>query len=547
MARLPDREPTWDLILKRNSIERLKREKFPLDVMDELSQIIERGYEEVPEEDFVRLQWYGLYHDKPKVGRFMMRIKVPGGVLTPAKLRTLGELSRRHGRGYAELTTRQNVQLHDVELAALPEIFATLEAAGLTTVSGCGDTVRNITGCPVAGLLGEELFDTTPLIDEAARFFYGNPDYCDLPRKHKITIAACPHQCNAPEIHCVALIGTFRGGRPGFGVRLGGGLATWPRLSDGLGVFVPVEETLQVLSAILDVWKEDLASRMSRARARLKFMVDRIGAAEYRELVEARLGRPLPDGELPEPPAEEHDHAGIAPQKQEGLYLAGFPVFLGVAQGDQLVALADLVDSYSGGVRLTRRQNFILTHVPEARLDQVVGEVEALGFPLAGDGVGYGLRGSSIACTGEPFCNYAVAETKHKLAEIVHHLEAVFGERVSALRLNLDGCPNSCAHHWIGDIGLQGTTLRERGPEGERLRGYDLFLRGGLGRDAAIGRPVLRRVPAGDVEHVIERLLHAYFERRRDGERIQEFFTRHSDQELTAIGLPQPEGVEVHA
>ena len=542
MARVPEQEVTWELILKRNSIERLKREKFPLDVLDELPAMIERGYEAVPEEDLVRLQWYGLYHDKPKLGRFMMRIKVPGGVLTPAKLRTIGAVAIRYGRGYTELTTRQNVQLHDIELAALPEIFATLEEAGLATVSGCGDTVRNITGCPVAGLVREELFDTRPVVEEAARFFYGNREYSDLPRKHKITIAACPHQCNAPEIHCIALVGVLRDERPGFGVRIGGGLATWPRLSDDLGVFVPLEETLPVLRAILDVWKEDLPSRMSRAKARLKFLVDRIGPVPYRARVEERLGRRLEDGGLPAPPEKEHDHAGVAPQKQEGLHLAGFPVFLGLVDGERMVAIADLVDSFGGGIRLTRRQNFILTHVPEGRLDGVVREVEGLGFPLSTGGRGYGLRGSSIACTGEPFCNFAVAETKHKLAEIVRHLEGVFGDRVSGLRLNLDGCPNSCAHHWIGDIGLQGTTLRERGPEGERLRGYDLFLRGGLGRGAAIGQAVFRRVPAGTVEQVIERLLHAYFDRRREGERIQEFFTRHGDEELLAIGLPEEGG-----
>lgn len=546
MARAPAREPSWDLILKRNSVERLKREKFPLDVLDELPRIIERGYEEVPEEDFVRLQWYGLYHDKPKVGRFMMRIKVPGGVLTPAKLRTIGEVSRRFGRGYSELTTRQNVQLHDVELRALPEIFPVLEEAGLTTVSGCGDTVRNITGCPVSGLAADELFDTRPLVDEAARFFYGNREYSDLPRKHKITIAACPHQCNAPEMHCIALVGVVRDGRQGFAVRVGGGLATWPRLSDDLGVFVPVEESLPVLRAILDVWKEDLQSRMSRAKARLKFMVHRVGPEDFRTLVEERLGRSLEDGALPEPPAEEHDHAGIAAQKQDGLYLAGFPVFMGVVEADQLAALADLAESYGGGIRLTRRQNFILTHVPEERLDGVVREVESLGFPLdhkGADGQVSALRGSSIACTGEPFCNFAVAETKHKLAAIVRHLEGAFGDRVAGLRLNLDGCPNACAHHWLGDIGLQGTTLRQRGPEGERLRGYDLFLRGGLGRRAAIGRPVLRRVPAGEVEHVIERLLHAYFERRHEDESVQEFFIRHDDEELAALGTPREQEV----
>jgi ferredoxin-nitrite reductase len=546
MAGSTDREPTWDLILKRNSVERLKREKFPLDVLDELPGIIERGYEEVPEEDFVRLQWYGLYHDKPKVGRFMMRVKVPGGVLTPAKLRTIGRVAREYGRGYTELTTRQNVQLHDIELAALPEIFRILEEGGLSTVSGCGDTVRNITGCPVSGLSAAELFDTGPVVEEAARFFHGNREYSDLPRKHKITIAACRDQCNAPEIHCIALVGVVRGGRPGFAVRVGGGLATWPRLSDDLGVFVPLPETLPVLRAILDVWKEDLRSRMSRAKARLKFMVDRIGPVPYRELVEERLGRRLEDGALPEPPEEEHDHTGVAPQKQPGLVLAGFPVFLGIVEGGTMEALAGVAESFGGGIRLTRRQNFILTHIPAARLDAVVREVEALGFPLATDGRSHGLRASSIACTGEPFCNYAVAETKHKLASIVHHLEGVFGDRVAGLRLNLDGCPNSCAHHWIGDIGLQGTTLRERGSEGERLRGYDLFLRGGLGRGAAIGRPVFRRVPAGDVEGVIERLLHAYFERRRDGERIQEFFIRHEDRELLDLGLPgEPAAGEV--
>lgn len=525
------REVTWELIEKRNYVERLKRRKFPLDVRDELPRLIEQGYEEVPEEDFVRLQWWGLYHDKPKTGRLMMRIKLAGGLLTAGKLRTIGAISRRFGENYGELTTRQNVQLHSIELDALPEVFRVLEEAGLTTASGCGDTVRNITGCPISGLAAGERFDVRPVLEAAAAFFYGNREYSDLPRKHKITIAACPEQCNAPEIHCIALVGVVHDGRPGFAVRLGGGLSTWPRLGDDLGVFVPLEETLPVLQAIIDVWKEDLESRLSRARARLKFLVDRIGPLPYREKVEERLGRRLEDGRLPPAPAEEHDHTGVGPQKEEGLFYAGFPVFSGLVTGEQMEALADLVEGYGGGIRLTRRQNFILTHLPGARVDEVVAAVEALGFPLAGGG----LRSSSIACTGEPYCNYAVAETKHKLAEIVRHLEGVFGEAVSGLRLNLDGCPNACAHHWIGDVGLQGTTLRQRGPRGERLRGYDVFLRGGLGREAAIGRPVLRRVPAPEVHLVIERLLRGYFDRRSDGERVQRFFTRLTDEEIVAL------------
>src|SRR5262245_47559385 len=184
-------EATWELVLKRNPVERLKREKAPLGIRDELPALIAAGYEAVPEEDIVRLQWWGLYHDKPKVGTFMLRIKLPSGHLTPAKLRAIGEVSNTFGRGDGELATRQNIQLHWLELGRLPDEFARLDAAGITTGGGCGDTVRNITGCPVQGLDPDELFDCSGLVEEAADFFYGNPDFSNLPRKHKYTIAAC--------------------------------------------------------------------------------------------------------------------------------------------------------------------------------------------------------------------------------------------------------------------------------------------------------------------------------------------------------------------
>jgi sulfite reductase beta subunit-like hemoprotein len=533
---MPEKSPaveiTWDLVRKRNVVERLKHEKGGLDVIRDLPAMIEAGYEAVAEEDFVRMQWYGLYHDKPKLGHFMMRVKTPGGILTPAGLRTLGDISLRFGRGHGELTTRQTIQLHWLELSRLPEVLGILEAGGLSTVGACGDNVRNITGCPLTGLDREELFEVRGLIAEASDFFVQNREYSDLPRKHKITISACPHQCNAPEIHCIALIGAPRDGEPGFAVRVGGGLATWPRLADDLGVWVPAGEALSVLRAIVDVWRLNLKSRLSRAKARLKFMVHDLGPEEFRARLEEKLGRRLMDGAVPPAPVEELDHEGVHPQKQDGLFYAGFPVHLGLMDGDTMLRLADLTESWGGEIRLTRRQNFILSHIPEARVDEVVREVGVLGFPLGSSR----LRGAAIACTGDPFCNFTVAETKGKLNEIVEHLEHVFGDEAAGLRLNLDGCPHACAHHWIGDIGLQGTTLRERGPNGERLEGYDLFLRGGLGRDAAIGRPVLQRVPGEEVHLVIERLLRAWLDGREEGERIQSFFTRHADEELVALG-----------
>ena len=540
---VPESEITWDLVRKRNSVERLKKEKGGLDVIHDLPAMIETGYEAVPEEDFVRMQWYGLYHDKPKVGHFMMRVKIPGGILTPRKLRVIGEISERYGRGHGEFTTRQNVQLHWLELAKLPAVLEALDRGGMTTAGACGDNVRNITGCPVAGIAADEPFDVRPLLEEAADFFLRNREYSDLPRKHKITVASCPRQCNAPEIHCIALLGSVSEGRPGFAVKVGGGLSTFPRLADDLGVWVPLEEALEVLRAIVDIWREDLRYRLSRTRARLKFMLHDTGPETFRTRVEERLGRRLADGTVPPPPAEEQDHTGIHPQRQEGLFYAGFPVFLGLMSGDRMRAVADLAESFGGEIRLTRRQNFLLSGISAERVDDVVRQVADLGFPIdAGP-----LRGTSIACTGDPFCNYTVAETKGRTQEIVEHLERVFGDEAAGLRINLDGCPHACAHHWIGDIGIQGTTLRERGAGGERLQGYDLFLRGGLARDAAIGRPVLKRVPATEIHLVMERLVRAWVQERRDDEPINRFFARQTDEELTSIGLGQTAREVSHA
>lgn len=526
---------TKEHVLRRNSIERLKLEKSPLDILGELPVLATRSYETIPEEDIVRLKWYGLYHDKPKTGFFMLRVKTPGGQLTPAKVRTIGRISVEFGREYGELTTRQNIQLHWLELAQLPEVFARLTAAGFNTAGACGDTVRNMTGCPVAGLDALELFDATPVLQEAARFFDGNPDYADLPRKFKVTITACPHQCTLPEINCVALVPVRLRGRDGFAVRVGGGLSTVPRLSKGLGVFIEPSDAVPVLRAILDVWKDTLKYRMSRVKARIKFMLDDVGPEEFRRLVEERLGRRLADGPLPEPLPGGHQ-PGAHPQQQPGLNYIAVPVTAGLVEGSQLLQLADLAERVGGEVRLTREQNFILTHVPDAQVEETVRALDTIGFPLDVNRV----RSTSIACTGSPLCNFAVALTKSRLIDIMDHLEATFGRAVEDLRINLDGCPHACAQHWIGDIGLQGTTLRERTDEGGKLEAYDIYLRGGQGVDAAIGVPLVRRVPAEEVSTYLERLVRLWLEERQDSEGFKTFTDRQSDERLVAVAANVP-------
>src|SRR6201993_3025473 len=272
---MPKREPpSQEMVLKRNSVERLKRELFPTKLANQWQRLVDTSYEKLPEEDIVRLQWFGMYHDKPKIGTFMLRIKIPSGILSAEGLRVIGEISETYGRDQGELTTRQNFQLHYITLDKFPEILERLKAVGLTTMGGCGDVVRNITGCPVAGINRDELFDVTGLIAEAAGFFYGNREYSDLPRKHKITISACPFQCNAPEINCIALVATRKDNREGFAVRVGGGQSSTPRLSRHLGVFLPRDETTSLLRAVIDVWRLTTEYRISRVKARLKFMID---------------------------------------------------------------------------------------------------------------------------------------------------------------------------------------------------------------------------------------------------------------------------------
>lgn len=528
--------PTRDLVLKRNSIERLKAEKHGLDIIHDIPQLIEAGYESVSEEDIVRLQWYGLYHDKPKIGYFMMRIKLPSGILSPLKLRTLGELVVKFGRDNAELSTRQNVQIHWIRLEHLPEVFATLSSVGLSTAGGCGDTVRNITGCPVAGIQADEVFDATSTIDEAAAFFYGNREYSDLPRKHKISIATCPHQCNAPELNCINLIGTIQGGREGYALRLGGGLSSTPRISRQIGVFIPKDEAMVVLRAILDCWKEDLRYRVSRVKARLKFMVDDYGPEGMRDLIENKLQRRLEDLTAEPVFLGETDHMGVHEQKQPGLHYVGFPVKMGVITGRQMIALADLAEAFGGDVRLTRQQNFIVAGIPTARLDEVIGRVEEIGFPLNVNRI----HANGIGCTGSPLCNYAVAETKGVMHDIVNKLEAKFGDAVQDLKVHVDGCPHACTHHWVGDIGMQGTTLRERADGGEKIEGYDIFLRGGFGDDAQIGQSLLRRVPSHEAPVYVDRLVSAYVAERADGERFRDFTRRMSDAALVSIATARP-------
>ncbi len=402
------------------------------------------------------------------------------------------------------------------------------------TRDGCGDTVRNITGCPVQGIAADELFDATPVVDAAADLFYGNPEWANLPRKHKYSISACADRCNAPEINCISLIGTVHEGREGFAVQVGGGLSSVPRIARDMGVFIPKEDANEILGAITSVWSEDLKYRVSRVKARLKFMVDAIGPEGIRERVEARLEKKLEDYSLPPITVEPSHHLGVHAQRQEGLNYIGVPVHLGLISGDQMIAVADLAERFGGDIRLTRQQNFIVTGVPTESLDEATAELERIGFPLDINPV----RGNSIACTGEPHCNFSVAETKTRLGRLIDFLDERFGRDIADLRLHLDGCPHACAQHWVGDLGFQGTTARDEG--GVRRQAYDIFVRGSLGPEPEIGKPLFRRVPTDELDAPVAGLIQGWLDGRAEGESFVTFARRSSDDELGVLAGLEP-------
>jgi ferredoxin-nitrite reductase len=386
----------------------------------------------------------------------------------------------------------------------------------------------------VSGLLADELFDSTPVIDAATDEFYGNPAWANLPRKHKYSIASCPDRCNAPEINCVSLVGVVHERRAGYGVLVGGGLASVPRIARDVGVFVPAEDAIEILGAVTSVWSEDLKYRMSRVKARLKFMVDDLGPDGVLERVERKLGRTLERFTLPPIAAQPSAHIGVHAQRQDGLSTIGVPVRLGLSSGDQLIAVADLADELGGDIRLTRQQNLIVTGVPNERVEETLARLAELGLPLETNEI----WANSIACTGEPHCNFSVGETKTRLETLVEHLDSTFGPQVGDLRLHLDGCPHACAQHWVGDLGFQATTGKDE--DGNRVSAYDIFVRGSLGPQPAIGGSLFRRIPSERLEPAVEGLVRGWIDRREEGETFTDFQRRLSDDELGALAGLEP-------
>ncbi len=520
-------EISWEEIYEKNPRERLKKEKHPLDILKEIDQMIMKGYENVPEEDLVRLQWYGLYHDKPRVGTFLLRIKLPGGRVSPEQLQVIGQLAHRFNN-YAELTTRQDIQLHYIRLEDLPFVFEKLKEVGLFKPGSCGDTVRNITSCPVAGFDKDELFEIDDSIEALSTFFSDvrKREYFDLPRKFKITISACPYHCNYPEMHDLAFVGTSKGGKEGFAVWVGGGLSSTPRIARSLGIFVEPDKVLEVAKAVIDMWREEPENRRSFVKARMKYFIDRIGIEDFKKRLLKYLSFEPEFLEKEPKPVRRDFHEGVREQKQNGLYYIGFPIPAGRVTGDQLLRIADFAYKEDFKIRISQRQNIIIADIPDEKIEEVAGHMEKIGITLKISKT----RALSVACTSDPFCNYSVGSAKETLIEIIDYIEKEVGD-LGDILIGSDGCPHACAHHWLNDIGLQATHIRH--PDGSVESGLNIILRGGYGKYAGIGKIVVKRATVEETKKYLKNLILAF--RKSKKKAFVEFVRELSDEELLKI------------
>ena len=532
---------------KAQRVERLKREKNPWEGLEEIRRFARDGFTSIPPEWIgTYFRWWGVYTQGDGAGAiggsngegkalpyFMVRIRIPNGLLQAHQLSTIADVTERYARGSADLTVRQNIQLHWVTIEALPELLDALWSVGLTTKGSCGDDTRNITGCPLAGVDAEEIFDASALAMEASRFFVGNAEFYNLPRKFKICITGCRSWCAYPEINDIGLTAVTRRLRghdeTGFSLRVGGGLSTDPHLAARLNAFVCPDQVLPVLRSIAEIFRDSDVLRENRERARLKFLFLRHGwtVEDFQRELEKRLGFHL------EPAVEEHppndvyrDHVGIHAQKQPGYYYVGAAVLRGRISATQMRTASELSTRFAGGeVRVTNMQNLLIVNVPRENVDSLARELTTAGLPVQGSAFWRG----AVACSGSEFCKLAITETKTFSRWLVEELEERLPGFEQHLKLNVTGCPNSCGQHWIADIGIEGKKIKV----GDRMQdAYYFCIGGAVGLHQSIARPVGYRCLATEVPDAIERLLRRYLEDRRPNENLRQFFARHSDMEL---------------
>ena len=530
-----------------NGNEELKKNDDPLNVRQRIENIYAlHGYDSIDPADLRgRFRWYGLYTQRrPGIdgGRtavlepeeledryFMLRVRIDGGQMSVDQLRTVAGISREFARGTADITDRQNIQLHWIRIEDVPEIWRRLEGVGLSTTNACGDGPRVMIGCPVAGVAADEVLDSSVQLEEL-KAFIGDREYAsNLPRKYKTSIHGCTVHCTNHELNDLAFVGvTGPDGEPGYDLWVGGGLSTNPMTAKRLGAFVTPEQVTEVWAGVTGIFR-DYGYRRLRSRARMKFLVADWGTEKFREVLEKEyLGYALPDGPAPEPDADERrDHIGVHAQR-DGNFYVGFAPKVGRVDGDQLARIADTATEHgSGRVCTTTHQQMVILDVPPERVDSLVAALEADDLRVRPSV----FRRHTMACTGIEFCKLAIVETKDRAMELIEELERRLPDFPEPITINLNGCPNSCARIQTADIGLKGQLVLDA--DGNQVGGFQVHLGGGLGVHTGFGRKVRGlKTTADGLPDYVERVLRRFLEAREPGEAFADWVARADEEDV---------------
>ncbi|MFF3441321.1 nitrite/sulfite reductase [Streptosporangium sp. NPDC002721] len=545
----PRGEGQWALGYREplNKNEENKKNDDGLNVRQRIIDVYsKRGFDSIDPADLRgRMRWFGLYTQrKPGIdgGKtailepeelddryFMLRVRIDGGRLDLAQLRVIADISNLYGRGTADVTDRQNIQLHWIEIEAVPDIWERLESVGLSTTEACGDTPRVILGCPLAGIDTDEVLDGSALVQEIHDTYIGDPAFSNLPRKFKSAVSGCPAHCTVHEINDVAFVGVVNEhGERGFDLWVGGGLSTNPMLAKRLGVFLTPEQVAPAYGGVIGIFR-DYGYRRLRHRARIKFLINDWGAEKFRDVLEKEyLGYALPDGPAPEQPrGGRRDHVGVFPQK-DGNFYVGFAPKVGRLDGDKLHLIADIAERHgSDRVHTTVEQKMVILDVAPDRVDSLVAELEAGDLRVNPST----FRRQTMACTGIEFCKLAIVETKVTAAGLIDELEQRLPDFKHPLTINVNGCPNSCARIQVADIGLKGQLVVN--DEGEQVEGFQIHLGGSLGVNPGFGRKVRGlKTTSEDLPDYVERVLRNFEKQKDEEETFSAWVQRADDADL---------------
>ncbi|CCI21907.1 ferredoxin--nitrite reductase [Microcystis aeruginosa] len=491
-----------------NKFEKFKAEKDGLAIKDELDHFAQIGWEAMDKTDLEhRLKWVGVFYRPVTPGKFMMRLRVPNGILSSEQMRVLGEIVQRYGDdGNADITTRQNLQLRGIRIEDIPDIFQRLKSVGMTSVQSGMDNVRNITGSPMAGLDADELIDTRELVQKVQDMItncgQGNYQFTNLPRKFNIAIEGGRDNSVHAEINDIAFVPAYKEGELGFNVVVGGFFsAKRCEAAIPMNVWVrPNQEVVDLCRGILEVYRDN-GLRANRQKSRLMWLIDEWGIEEFRTRVANHLGYPLATAaEKDGIDWEKRDHLGVFPQKQEVLSYIGLCVPVGRLFADDMFDLARIAEVYgSGELRLTVEQNVIIPNIAAENMPTLLTEPLLAKFtpnPTP-------LQRALVSCTGAQFCNFALIETKNKAVDLIRQLDAELNIP-RGVRIHWTGCPNSCGQPQVADIGLMGTKARK---DGKTVEGVDLYMGGKVGKDAHLGSCVQKGIPCEDLKSVLTSIL----------------------------------------